>query len=57
MLRQGTSEAVDVPQQAYVVLVDAEGRFLGTERPERHGGVVAQWSDFMLQYTQARQSV
>lgn len=59
VLRQGTSQTTTMPDRAELVLVDAQGRFLGKEVSNAfgnpsivtHAGVVAQWSDFMLQYT------
>ena len=59
VLRQGTSQTTTMPGGAKLVLVDAQGRFLGKADAAQfgkpsvvtHAGVVAQWSDFMLQYT------
>ena len=63
VLRQGTSQTTEIPPRTELVLVDAQGRFLGGgatfDEPERavHAGVVAQWSDFPMQYTPTRPGV
>lgn len=57
VLRQGDGQQQEMPPATECVLVDGAGRYLGAADTyaapvtTRHGGVVAAFDDFMLQYT------